>query len=65
MSPPPEEADSPSNTVAQRSRLARGALLSLKVLGALVMAVLMVVGTATALIAYQGKRAPAGNHEYV
>ncbi|ETZ67755.1 hypothetical protein L835_4900, partial [Mycobacteroides abscessus MAB_110811_1470] len=47
MSPPPEEADSPSNTVAQRSRLARGALLSLKVLGALVVAVLMVVGTAT------------------
>ncbi|CPX56138.1 SGNH/GDSL hydrolase family protein [Mycobacteroides abscessus] len=65
MSPPPEEAESPSNTVAQRSRLGRGALLSLKVLGALVVAVLMVVGTATALIAYQGKRAPAGNHEYV
>ncbi|AMT70138.1 SGNH/GDSL hydrolase family protein [Mycobacteroides immunogenum] len=61
MSPSPAQTDAPS----QRSRLARGVVLALQVLGAFIIAVLMVIGTATALIAYQGKRAPAGNHEYV
>ncbi|ORA61603.1 SGNH/GDSL hydrolase family protein [Mycobacteroides franklinii] len=65
MSSSPEETDSPSQGPAQRSRLARGLLLSLKIFGAFIVAVLMVMSTATALIAYQGKRAPTGNHEYV
>lgn len=65
MSSSPEETDSPSQGLAQRSRPARGLLLSLKIFGAFIVAVLMVMGTATALIAYQGKRAPAGNHAYV
>ncbi|OHU30795.1 lipase [Mycobacteroides franklinii] len=65
MSSSPEETDSPSQGPAQRSPLVRRLLLSLKIFGAFIVAVLMVMGTATALIAYQGKRAPAGNHQYV
>lgn len=65
MSSSPEETDSPSQGLAQRSPLVRRLLLSLKIFGAFIVAVLMVMGTATALIAYQGKRAPAGNHQYV
>ncbi|WP_078278796.1 SGNH/GDSL hydrolase family protein [Mycobacteroides franklinii] len=64
MSSSPEETDPPSQGL-ERSRLVRGLLLSLKICGAFIVAVLMVMGTATALIAYQGKRAPAGNHQYV
>lgn len=64
MSSSPEETDPPSQGL-ERSRLARGLLLSLKICGAFIVAVLVVMGTATALIAYQGKRAPTGNHEYV
>ncbi|MBB4854939.1 lysophospholipase L1-like esterase [Mycobacteroides chelonae] len=65
MSSPPEEADPLPDEVAQRPRPAWGLLLALKVFGAFVVAVLIVTGTATALIAYQGRRAPAGNHDYV
>ncbi|NGX06914.1 GDSL-type esterase/lipase family protein [Mycobacteroides franklinii] len=65
MSSSPEETDSPSQGLAQWSPLVRRLLLSLKIFGAFIVAVLMVMGTATALIAYQGKRAPAGNHQYV
>lgn len=65
MSSSPEETDSPSQGLAQRSPLVRRLLLSLKIFGAFIVAVLMVMGTATALIAYQGRRAPAGNHQYV
>lgn len=65
MSSSPEETDSPSQGLAQRSPLVRRLLLSLKIFGAFIVAVLMVIGTATALIAYQGRRAPAGNHQYV
>ncbi|OHT81357.1 SGNH/GDSL hydrolase family protein [Mycobacteroides saopaulense] len=65
MSSSPEETDPLPDEVAQRSRPARGLLLALKVFGAFVVAVLIVAGTATALIAYQGMRAPAGNHDYV
>lgn len=65
MSTSPEETDSPSQGLAQRSPLVRRLLLSLKIFGAFIVAVLIVMGTATALIAYQGRRAPAGNHQYV
>ncbi|WP_082944744.1 SGNH/GDSL hydrolase family protein [Mycobacterium sp. 852013-50091_SCH5140682] len=48
-----------------RSRPRRVLLRLLKVFGALVVVVLVLIGAAIAMVYYQGKRAPAGNHDYV
>lgn len=60
-----DESDAAQERKGPRSRSRRALLLSLKVFGALVVAVAVLIGGAVAVIYYQGKRAPAGNHDYV
>jgi lysophospholipase L1-like esterase len=50
---------------AKRSRPVRALLQSLKVIASLLLVVLVLAGAGIATIVYQGKRAPAGNSDYV
>jgi lysophospholipase L1-like esterase len=48
-----------------RARSVRAWILALRVVAVLIVVALVISGAALAFVVYQGKRAPAGNHEYV